>query len=190
MNTSTANGSSPQESFWKELAKLLVVAAVIVIPFRAYVAQPFIVDGASMDPTFSNGEYLIVDEFTYHFKSPERGSVLIFKFPKDTSKYFIKRVIGLPGETVTIKEGRLFIDGKEFEEPYVKFTKNDNLSYTLGQGEYFVMGDNRTASADSRLWGPVPEADIIGRPIIRLWPFTIWPGEFLLTSSSTGNNSQ
>lgn len=192
MNTSTSPENNKQESFWKELAKLLAIAAVIVVPFRAYVAQPFIVDGASMDPTFTNGEYLIVDELTYHFATPERGSVLIFKFPKDTSKYFIKRVIGLPGETVSIKNGKVFIDGKELFEPYVKFTSDNTLSYTLAQGEYFVMGDNRSASADSRLWGPVPAQDIVGRPILRLWPLSIWPGkqDSNLTKNGTGNNSQ
>jgi signal peptidase I len=190
MNNSTAPENKNQESFWKELAKLLAIAAVIVVPFRAYVAQPFIVDGASMDPTFTNGQYLIVDELSYHFKSPERGSVLIFKFPKDTSKYFIKRVIGLPGETVSLKSGKVFINSKELDEPYIKYTSDNTLSYTLAEGEYFVMGDNRSASADSRLWGPVPTRDIVGRPILRLWPLSIWPGKYDLANSGTGNNSQ
>jgi signal peptidase I len=190
MHNSTEPENKNQESFWKELAKLLAIAAVIVVPFRAYVAQPFIVDGASMDPTFTNGQYLIVDELSYHFTSPERGSVLIFKFPKDTSKYFIKRVIGLPGETVSLKRGKVFINGKELDEPYIKYTSDNTLSYTLAEGEYFVMGDNRSASADSRLWGPVPARDIVGRPILRLWPPSIWPGKHDLTDSGTGNNSQ
>jgi len=179
------------ENSWKELVKLLVIAAIIVIPFRLFIAQPFIVDGASMDPTFRTGQYLIVDELTYHFKTPARGSVLIFKYPKDTSKYFIKRVIGLAGETVTIKDGKVSINGKVLNEPYVKLPKNDNESYTLAQGEYYVMGDNRYASADSRLWGPVPEKDIIGRPILRVYPFSLWPGEEPdLLSNASGNNSQ
>src|SRR3954469_7904676 len=107
------------KEFWKELIKLLVIAAVIVIPFRLYIAQPFIVDGASMDPTFRTGQYLIVDELTYHFKTPERGSVLIFKFPKDESKYFIKRIIGLPGETVSIKSGVVTIANSENPKGFV-----------------------------------------------------------------------
>lgn len=174
---------SAQTNFWKELVKLAVIAVVVVIPFRLFVAQPFVVDGASMDPTFADGEYLIVDELTYHFESPERGSVLIFKYPKDPSKYFIKRVIGLPGETIRLNNGTVTIinaenpEGFELSEPYVAYSRPDNATYVLGPGEYFVMGDNRAGSADSRLWGPLPEDKIIGRPILRLWPPAVWPGK-------------
>ncbi len=170
-----------KESFWKELVKLVVLAVVVVIPFRLFIAQPFIVDGASMDPTFKTGEYLIVDELSYHFKDPARGSILIFKYPKDPSKYFIKRVIGLPGEKVVIKDGNVTITDSAgtdipLTEPYVKFEKKDNLTYILDKDEYFVMGDNRLGSADSRIWGPVPEDNIVGRPIIRFLPPTLFPG--------------
>lgn len=183
------NSDSTMMSFWKELVKLAVFALVIVIPFRLYVAQPFVVEGASMDPTFATGEYLIVDELTYHFEQPARGSVLIFKYPKDPSKYFIKRVIGLPRETVIIKNGKVSIVeevGSTFilDEPYVKLTRDDTATYKLGDKEYFVMGDNRAGSADSRLWGPVPESNIIGRPIIRLWPTTLWPGQLKIDATN------
>ncbi|MEK7227432.1 MAG: signal peptidase I [Patescibacteria group bacterium] len=170
-------------NFWKELGKLLFLALIIVIPFRLYVAQPFIVDGASMDPTFRNGQYLIVDEVTYHFKAPERGSVLIFKYPLNPKKYYIKRVIGLPTEIISVKDGEVTIvnalnpEGIRLDEPYVKLEKKESLNYTLGQGEYFVMGDNRIASSDSRVWGPVPEQNIIGRPIIRFFPPAFFPGD-------------
>jgi signal peptidase I len=176
-----------KSSFWKELIKLLLIAFLVVVPFRKFVAQPFIVDGASMDPTFRNGQYLIVDELTYHFKTPERGSVLIFKFPKDTSKYFIKRVIGLPGEIVEIDKGHVLIknsahpDGIALNESYIKFEKVDTGVYKLGSNEYFVMGDNRYGSSDSRMWGPVPKEDIVGRPVVRFWPFGILPGQNLYT---------
>lgn len=181
------------ESFWRELAKLLLLALVVVIPFRLFIAQPFIVDGASMDPTFHTGQYLIVDELTYHFKNPERGSVLIFKYPKDPKKYFIKRVIGLPGETVNIKNGVVTIINSEYpqglvlDEPYVKYAKKEDTSYTLGESEYFVLGDNRIGSADSRVWGPVPEDNIIGRPIIRFYPPGLWPGEIEVVEPETNN---
>ena len=168
--------------FWKELFKLIFLSLIIVVPFRLYIAQPFIVEGASMDPTFETGDYLIVDEFTYRFKTPERGSVLIFKYPRDPRKSFIKRVIGLPGEKVSISKGQVAVtntehpDGFVLDEPYVKLNKEDDLNYMLGANEYFVLGDNRIGSADSRIWGPVPEANIIGRPIIRLFPPTLFPG--------------
>jgi signal peptidase I len=165
-----------QKSFWRELVEFAFIALIIVIPVRTYIAQPFVVNGASMDPTFLSGEYLIVDQLTYHFEQPARGSILIFKYPKDPSKYFIKRVIGLPGETVSIVNGVVSIinndnkEGFELNEPYIKFDKKDDSRITLDDEEYFVMGDNRLGSADSRLWGPMPEEDIVGRPLVRLFP--------------------
>src|SRR3989338_11417917 len=100
-------------NFWKELIKLVFISLLVVIPFRFFIAQPFIVNGASMDPTFETGNYLIVDELTYQFHGPERGSVLIFKYPVDPSKSFIKRVIGLPGETVSISKSEVTIFNAE-----------------------------------------------------------------------------
>ena len=169
-------------NFWKELVKLALISLLVVVPFRLYVAQPFIVEGASMDPTFETGDYLIVDELTYRFRPPERGSILIFKYPKDPRKSFIKRVIGLPGESIAISDGRVMVTNTEhpegfvLDEPYVKLSKNDNLNYILGAGEYFVLGDNRLNSADSRTWGPVLEDNIVGRPIVRFFPPAFFPG--------------
>ncbi len=180
-------------NFWKELAKLILLSILIIIPFRLYIAQPFIVDGASMDPTFENGQYLIIDELSYRFREPVRGEVLIFKYPKDPSKYFIKRIIGLPGETVLIKNGVVTLindkypKGLTLEEPYVKFTKVDNSSLKLGENEYFVMGDNRLQSADSRYWGPVPRENFIGLPIFRLFPLGLSPGSVLYEDNEPAN---
>jgi signal peptidase I len=175
---------------WKELFKLVVISIVIVIPFRLFIAQPFIVEGASMEPTFDTGEYLIVDEFSYRFKNPERGDIMVFKYPADPSKSFIKRVIGLPGEKISIKDGLVTIISSEYprgftlEESYVEFEKIEDLSYVLDQGEYFVMGDNRSRSADSRLWGAVPEENIVGRPIIRFFPPEVFPGRASFVNTS------
>jgi signal peptidase I len=172
-----------RSEFFKELLKLAVISIVIVVPFRLYVAQPFIVDGLSMYPTFDNGEYLIIDELSYRFSEPERGEVLVFKYPKDPSKYFIKRIIGLPGETISIADGKVSVksdahpEGITLDEPYVKMEKSDTLSYELGEGEYYVMGDNRLQSADSRLWGSVPKENLIGRPFLRFIPPAIFPGK-------------
>ena len=190
-----SNSQSPASNFWKELLKLVILSLVIVIPFRIFIAQPFIVEGASMDPTFETGEYLIVDELSYRFKEPERGDVLVFKYPADPSKSFIKRLIGLPGEIVSIKEGVVTITSSEhpnglmLEEPYIGNEKVENFSYTLGLGEYFVMGDNRAQSADSRIWGAVPEDNIIGRPFLRLFPPNFFPGQSSFIIEESGNTT-
>lgn len=174
----TTNSSSPKKnSFLRELISYAVIALVVVVPIRTWIAQPFVVNGSSMDETFRDGEYLIVDELSYRFREPERGEVLIFKYPQNPSKYFIKRLIGLPGETITIKNGKVTIKnaahpkGIELNEPYTNSRTFGDVSVTLGEGEYFVMGDNRIVSSDSRLWGPLPKEDLVGRPIVRLLPF-------------------
>lgn len=182
---------APKRSFraeaW-ETIRFILIALAVVIPIRLYIAQPFIVSGASMDPTFATGQYLIVDEVSYHVKDPARGDVIIFKYPKNPKQYFIKRVIGLPGETIIInEEGKVFIKAvgasalAVIKEPYVKFTKSDAVEITLKEGEYFVMGDNRAGSYDSRMWGPVARDLIVGKAFLRLFPFTdtnILPGQF------------
>ena len=140
-----------------DFIRFTIIAILIIVPIRLWIAQPFIVSGASMEPVFDNGDYLIIDEFSYHFRKPQKDEVIVFHYPLDPSKFFIKRVVGLPGETIEF-------DGKKV---------------VLGENEYFVMGDNRTASSDSRIWGSVPENFIIGRALVRLWPFNkaaILPG--------------
>lgn len=175
-----------REEAW-ETVRFLLVALIVVIPIRVFVAQPFIVSGASMDPTFQNGQYLIVDELSYNLGSPSRGDVVIFKYPKNPKQYFIKRIIGLPGETVVDSQGKVSIKDKDgkialtLNEPYVKYTRDDSMERTLKDGEYFVMGDNRAGSFDSRAWGPVTRDLIVGKPFVRLFPFNtidFLPGQF------------
>ena len=152
---------SDKWSFW-DFLRYLVIAVAIVVPIRLWVGQPFIVSGASMDPTFYNGDYLIVDELSFHFRKPAKNEVIIFRYPEDPSKFFIKRIIALPGEEIKYK-GNIII---------------------LGQDQYFVMGDNRDVSSDSRLWGPIDEKYVIGRAFLRLWPLQeldIIPGKDLPT---------
>lgn len=124
--------------------KFSFLALAIVIPIRIWIAQPFIVQGSSMVPNFHNGDYLIIDEITFQFRPPQKGEVIVFRYPKNPSQFYIKRVAGLPGETI----------------------KDTALAYD----EYYVLGDNSSASSDSRFWGPVKEKFIIGRAILRLWP--------------------
>lgn len=175
-----------KEESWWDVIKFALITLVIIIPIRWYIAQPFIVSGDSMYPTFHNGEYLIIDELSYNFHTPVRGDVIIFRFPEDPSKYFIKRVIGLPGETVTVLGGKVYItnqNGVRFllNEPYLSQITNKATSTVVGPDEYFVMGDNRLVSYDSRYWGSVPTKDLRGRAWLRLFPFnkiSLWPGLF------------
>lgn len=160
----------------------IVTVLAIVLPIRFFVAKPFIVSGTSMYPNFDSWHYLIVDEFTYLFlHEPQRGDVVVMKYPLDTSRYFIKRVIGLPGETVHISGSTVSIVNAEHPEGFTlaeTYVDPDNvatneMSVTLRESDYFVMGDNRRASADSRYWGPLPREDIVGRAFVRLFPFTM-----------------
>jgi len=160
-----------------EILRFSLIALLIVIPIRMFIAQPFIVSGASMQHTFESGEYLIVDQVTYQFHTPDRGDVIIFKYPKDPSKFFIKRVIGVPGDTVIIEGTTVRIVNEEFpegfilNEPYIKSMQPNTLvTETLGDREYFVMGDNRDQSSDSRSWGVLQEERIVGRAYLRLFP--------------------
>lgn len=172
-----------KKNIW-EIVKFVVFALLIILPIRFWVAQPFIVSGSSMVPNFSNGDYLIIDEFSYHFISPRRGEVVILKLVNEP--YFIKRVIGLPGETVDIKDGRVFIHNNQYPEGFLldeSYLKNvptyPDMKEILAGDEYFVLGDNRIPSADSRIWGPAKRNNIIGRTFIRLWPVKaigVWPG--------------
>ncbi len=170
-----------------ETIKFAFIAFIIVWPIRAFVAQPFIVSGSSMFPTFENNQYLIIDQISYRFEKPERGDVVIFKYPNDTSKYFIKRVIGLPGETVIIEGSQVSVKNPEtgeifkIPEPYVKNQSENKIETKLGDTEYYVMGDNRSASSDSRYWGNLDEHFIVGKAMIRILPansFGLNPGHF------------
>jgi len=132
-----------------EIIKFIVITAVIVIPFRLWVAQPFIVEGESMEKTYHSGDYLIINEFSYRIGDPQKNDVIVFVPPLNLEKktYFIKRIIGLPGETINVY----------------------GIETTLGDDEYFVMGDNRGNSLDSREWGPLPRKNIVGKIFIRVW---------------------
>jgi signal peptidase I len=179
-------------SSWYELAQFALIALIIVLPIRWFVAQPFIVSGESMENTFHTNEFLIIDEISYRFEEPKRGEVIVFRYPKDPSKYFIKRIIALPGEKIDIAGDVVTITQKDgsqmtLNEPYIKtMLRSASVSETLGEREYFVMGDNRDASSDSRVWGVLNREKIIGRALIRLFPFNeigLFPGSVEITST-------
>lgn len=166
-------------SFIWELVRVFIIALLIIVPLRVFIAEPFIVSGSSMVPTYHNREYLIIDKVTYRQHEPTRGDVIVLRYPKDPSQYFIKRVIALPGETVQVDKGGVFIYSKDnplgvqLDEKYLP---NQGITFgsadpvTIGSDEYFVLGDNRLASSDSRVWGILPKEDIVGKVWLRVFP--------------------
>jgi len=168
---------TPKENSFYDIFRFSVIAILIVLPIRMFIAQPFIVSGASMKETFHNGDYLIVDQISYRLNEPKRGDVVVFHYPRDPSKFFIKRIIGLPGDTISIEGRKVTISNKDFpdgfviNEPYIKSMSEKNF-YTerLNENEYFVMGDNRDESSDSRSWGILQKEKIVGKAFLRLYP--------------------
>lgn len=168
----------------QEFIKMAAIAVVIIVAVRYFLIQPFYVKGASMEPTFSNYEYLIIDELSYRFKDPQRGQVVVFRYPRDPQEHFIKRVIGLPGETVQIKDNHVYIYNEEYPHGYIlkeDYLADDEITIAnsenlvkLGADEYYVLGDNRDASQDSRFFGPVKRSFITGKVWIRGFPINRW----------------
>lgn len=165
-----------------EITKMVVISLAIIIPVRYFLIQPFYVKGASMEPNFHDHEYLIIDEISYRFNEPQRGDIIVFRYPFNPQEFFIKRLIGLPGETVQLRDGHVYVtntehpEGWQLPETYldVNLQTNgfDQSSVELSADQYFVLGDNRYASKDSRSFGPVAKNFIIGRVFFRGWPFS------------------
>lgn len=164
-----------------DIIRVLLISLAIVIPIRYFVAQPFIVRGASMEPNFKDRQYLIIDELSYFFRAPARHEVVVFRYPRDPSQFFIKRIIGLPGERIEIREGKITIfndahqDGLPLRESYLvpegKATHPD-MVIVLSNNDYFVLGDNRDFSSDSRFWGPLDKKLVVGRALFRAYPLS------------------
>ncbi len=170
--------------FVLEIVQIVVIAAAIIIPVRYFLVQPFYVRGASMEPTFEDREYLLIDEISYRFTEVERGDVVVFRYPRDKTEFFIKRVIGVPGDTVRVADGKVTVtndahmSGVVLEEEYVSQPVTTGSEHvTLNPDEYFVLGDNRSASLDSRSFGPIKSEHIVGKvwlrglPLDRFWIF-------------------
>ncbi|MCF7865211.1 MAG: signal peptidase I [Candidatus Pacebacteria bacterium] len=166
--------------------KFIFFIIIILLPIRLFVAEPFLVYGSSMEPNFDTGDYLIVDELSYRVSNPKRGDVVVLRPPTDETKHFIKRIVGLPNETIDVKGDQVTIynaanpNGLLLKEPYLKFHSDKEAHFDLKDNEYFVMGDNRTVSYDSRSWGPLTRDHITGKAFLRLYPFnsiSILPGD-------------
>lgn len=195
------NGGADKEayygvgSFIVEIIKVFFWAAIIILPIRIFLFQPFFVQGASMEPNFEDGEYLIINELGYKetdlnifnnhlftvepFKELNRGDVIVFRYPKNPSQFFIKRVVALPGETITVKDEKVIIASSENPAGFVLdesgyldegAATSGEINRQLEENEYFVLGDNRSASHDSRSWGPLKKDLIIGKVLLRAWP--------------------
>jgi len=185
-----AGATRSQTTSPRSLLGYTVLAVGIALFIRFFIAAPYIVDGPSMEPTFYGWHYLIVDKLVYDIHPPERGDVVVFGLPQDTGRSLIKRVIGLPGETVRITGSEVRIISVEYpqglvlDEPYIdpkNASSGEQVEIQLGPDEYFVLGDNRRVSLDSRFWGKLPFKDIAGRVDLRLFPFNkigVLPGEF------------
>ncbi len=152
----------------------IVIAVVLAFFIRYFIVELYLVDGPSMRPTLQNAERLVVNKFIYRFRSPERGEILVFRYPRDPSRDFIKRVIAIPGDTIEIKDGRVFVNQQLMNEPYIlSKTRGDYPLSTVPEGHIFVMGDNRNNSEDSRFAdvGFVPYDLIKGKAVLVFWPF-------------------
>jgi len=168
-------------AFTWEILKIVIIALAIIIPIRYLVVQPFYVHGASMEETFQNGDYILINEFGYRFvDDPKRGDVVIFRFPNNTKEFFIKRIIGMPEETVMIKNNQVTLYNEKHPEGVILdetgYLSPDQqtigtVDIKLDDNEYFVLGDNRRHSSDSRFWGPVNRSLIAGEVWFRAWPF-------------------
>lgn len=186
-NKTDETGVSPTSSklalkFFLELVQVVAISLAIIIPVRYFLVQPFYVKGASMEPNFFDHEYLIIDELSYRFHEPSRGDIVVFHYPNDPKNYFIKRVIGLPGETVEVADGQVKIYNDKYpngivldEEVYLDdvYTAQTRRE-TLKPNEYFVLGDNRASSLDSRYFGPISKDVVVGRVWVRGWPLDRW----------------
>lgn len=169
-------------SFIVETIKVFILAAAIILPIRYFLIQPFYVKGASMEPNFYDHEYLMINEISYRFAEPERGDIAVFRFPRDPKQFFIKRIVGMPGETLEIKNGDVLLydpvtnkwlpinESWYLSDDVVTAVNGQSGHYTLADDEFLLFGDNRTHSLDSRNFGPVKKSLIIGKVWFRGWP--------------------
>lgn len=177
-----------------DLIESVVVALSIFVVIYLFLVQPHMVKGASMDPTFHDGQYILTDKISYRIHTPKRGDVVVFKAPMNPDFDYIKRIIGLPEDTIAISDGKVLVNGQPLSDEYIQTDTillpgqyiQEGERITVGENEYFVLGDNRSHSADSRQWGMVPKNDIIGRVFFRYWPVN----QFGLIQKPSEFNSQ
>jgi len=158
--------------FMREVLESVIIAVLLAVLIKVFLFQNFIIPSESMVPTLQIGDTIYINKLTYKFSDPQRGDVIVFKYPVDPKRDFVKRVIGLPGETVQVKNSKVLVDAKEIDQPYLPqgLKYGDYGPFKIPRGEYFVMGDNRSNSSDSRVWGTLPRENILGKAMFIYWP--------------------
>jgi signal peptidase I len=164
---------APGKSLLREIIETVLLTVIIYVAVN-FATGRFRIEGSSMEPSMHPNQYVLVDKISYMLGAPRRGDVVVFNYPLATERDFIKRVIGLPGETVTVEGGVVMVDGQPLEEPYIAAPPTYSNTWVLGADEYFVLGDNRNSSSDSHSWGPLHRQYLIGRAIFVYWPPTLW----------------
>ncbi|MEW5872218.1 MAG: signal peptidase I [Chloroflexota bacterium] len=159
--------------FVVDILETLILSALLFLGINAISAR-IRVDGHSMQPTLYDGEFVVVNKLAYRFGGPERGDVIVFRFPRDTNQEYIKRIIGLPGDHVKIQLGRVWINDEALVEPYIAAPPTYQSEWTVPEGSLFVLGDNRNNSSDSHSWGPVPVEYVVGKALFVYWPLEKW----------------
>ena len=161
-----------EAGFLGDILESLIIAIVLAVIIRTFIFQPFYIPSGSMMPTLYRGDRIIVSKLSYRFHPPQRGDIIVFRYPHNPKKTYIKRLIGLGGETVTLADGRLYIDGRETPEPYLPPNTYfpDFGPVKVPEGSYFLLGDNRMNSEDSRVWGFLDRRLIIGKAVLVYWP--------------------
>lgn len=171
------SAESGQPSDWKRVAldilETIILAVILYFGINALSARVR-VDGFSMNPTLENGEYILVNKLAYKIGNPTRGDIVVFSFPLDPQQDLIKRVIGLPGETIIVQNGNVTVNGVTLEEPYIAATPYYNGTWVVTEGQLFVLGDNRNESKDSHEWGLLPMENVIGKAVLIYWPPPKW----------------
>lgn len=175
-NMSRRSKNKKKKSSLREMVEVIVTALVLAFLIKTFVVGNFWIPSESMVPTIEVNDKVIVTNFSYWFEGPERGDVIVFRYPLDTKKDYIKRCIGLPGETIEFRDSKLYVDGQMVEEPYLPegLVFEDYGPIEVPEGQYFMCGDNRNHSSDSRVWGFVEKRFIIGKAQVIYWPFDRW----------------
>ncbi len=167
--------ASKQKTHWvhlfREISETLLIAGVLFLVVNLATAR-IRVDGSSMEPSLHDGEFVVINRLAYRWCNPDRGEVIVFRFPLDPTRRFIKRIIGLPGDTVAVHNGQVFVNGNEVQEPYIAASPNYDGEWVIEPGRVFVLGDNRNNSLDSQNWGTLLIEEIIGKAVVVYWPLT------------------